>query len=148
MVFGVFLWSPPLSISAYAAKPLIKCRTVSGVVEVPSVEACQNWAMGTPLPKSYGDFDGVWAGKIQCENPDLGPTNRDIAIEIIGEEVSLHGYEDHTLGDLAIYEGKVELEGGLFSNKGEILISGVSGTYGGEAGAGISVNKKNFQSNR
>ena len=130
MVFGVFLGSSPLSISVYAAKPLVKCRTVSGVVEVPSVEACQNWAMGTPLPKSYGDFDGVWAGPVaRCHGGSMYPTVR---IEIVGDTVRLYNFGDHVRSDSEIlsgvaakfYVGKIQLEDGFFSSKGDFKISG------------------------
>ena len=51
----------------------------------------------------YGDFDGVWAGTIKCNDPDLGLTDREVAIEIDQGTVSLHGYEDNTLGDLEVF---------------------------------------------
>ena len=42
-----------------AAQKFIKCKTVDGVVEVHSINVCTGWALGTPLPESYGEFDGV-----------------------------------------------------------------------------------------
>ena len=70
MVFGMFLGL--ISGESHAARELFKCNSPAGIVWADSLNNCINHFGGTKLlPASYGDFDGVWAGTIQCKDPDL-----------------------------------------------------------------------------